>query len=106
MEKPGNVGRIKSVGQWLGASGDFYRQIYGEPGCATDPDESGEKNLAQFKGLMELAAEFGAMVNIGRVRGPYSRSAVGSGRQFSPFLGKTLRSRKTLELLILEPVNE
>ena len=48
-------------------------QIYGESGlCFTDPDESRRKKaILQFKGLMEVAAEFGAMVNIGRVRGSY-----------------------------------
>ncbi|NLA59093.1 MAG: sugar phosphate isomerase/epimerase [Firmicutes bacterium] len=48
-------------------------QIYGQSAlCFTDPDE-GRRNqaIAQFKGLMEVAAEFGAMINIGRVRGPY-----------------------------------
>lgn len=46
-------------------------QMYGESRlCFTDPDEA-ERTLAQFKGLMEVAAEFGAMINIGRVCGPY-----------------------------------
>ncbi|HHV94475.1 MAG TPA: sugar phosphate isomerase/epimerase [Firmicutes bacterium] len=51
-------------------------QIYGQSGlCFTDPDEGRRgRAIAQFKGLMEVAAEFGAMINIGRVRGPYFAS--------------------------------
>ena len=47
-------------------------QIYGQSAlCFTDPDEGRRSQaVAQFKGLMEVAAEFGAMIILG-VRGPY-----------------------------------
>jgi sugar phosphate isomerase/epimerase len=38
--------------------------------CFTDPDPAKRAKVIEvFKGLVEVASEFGAMVNMGRVRG-------------------------------------
>ncbi|HEY8344317.1 MAG TPA: sugar phosphate isomerase/epimerase family protein [Bacillota bacterium] len=107
-----DVGRIKKLLAEYGLELPVIStgQIYGETGlCFTDPDESRrERALAQFKGLMEVAAEFGAMVNIGRVRGPYfpTISRPEAEDNFLRSLEKLSDLGRTLGVtLILEPVN-
>ena len=85
-------------------------QIYGQSAlCFTDPDESRRKQaIAQFSCLMEVAAEFGAMINVGRVRGPYfdtiSRQAAEDNFLRSMEELAALGRKLGVDLL-LEPVN-
>ena len=75
----------------------------------TNPDISiRNKAVEVFKGLIELASEFGAMVNIGRVRGPIpdgETKEVAESR-FIEVMGQLSDFSKKLGVeLILEPVN-
>ena len=85
-------------------------QIYGQSAlCFTDPDEGRRSQaVAQFKGLMEVAAEFGAMINIGRVRGPYfdSISKEEAEDNFLRSMEELAELGKKLDVdILLEPVN-
>ena len=85
-------------------------QIYGQSAlCFTDPDEGRRSQaVAQFKGLMEVAAEFGAMINIGRVRGPYfdSISKEEAEDNFLRSMEELAELGKKLGVdILLEPVN-
>jgi len=74
---------------------------------ATDPSERAEV-IRVFKGMIELAAELGAMVNIGRVRG-----FVGDGESIGDAEARFIEVARELAAyaepkdvkLILEPVN-
>lgn len=84
-------------------------QIYGEGGlCLTDPAQS-RRNLAlsKFKSLMEVAAEFGAKINIGRIRGPlWNKNSIKSEDHFLACLEILSDYGRVLGVeIILEPVN-
>ena len=71
-----NVNRTK-LRQWLGQSGLRVScistgQIYAGLGLSfTDPDPARRRQVREiFIGLIELAEEFGQLINIGRARGP------------------------------------
>jgi sugar phosphate isomerase/epimerase len=75
----------------------------------TDPDGARRRRAVEiFKGLVEVAAEFGAMVNMGRVRGfiPEGETAEVAERRFGDVVREiaAYARPKSVELL-LEPVN-
>ena len=84
-------------------------QVYAGLGLSfTDPDPARRRQLREiFRGLIDLAAQFGRMVNIGRVRGP-----IGSGPRHEAEGRFVEMARELCDYaapkgveLILEPVN-
>jgi sugar phosphate isomerase/epimerase len=75
----------------------------------TSPDAAvRRKSIEVFKGLSEVASEFGAMLNMGRVRGPIGEGeTVGTTEQrFGEVVGEIAEYAQPLGVqLILEPVN-
>lgn len=85
-------------------------QIFAAGGCSFAAADPGLRSKAEglFAGLIETAAEFGAMVNIGRVRGGISGN--GPGPEVELRVGDSLRrlGERAAALgvrLVLEPVN-
>ena len=85
-------------------------QVYGEARLHfTDPDPA-RRQLAmdKFMGLMEVAAEFGAKINIGRIRGPLWQET-GTEKAENNFMACLEKlsdfGRKLNVEIILEPVN-
>jgi sugar phosphate isomerase/epimerase len=74
---------------------------------ATDPAVRATA-IEVFKGLTEVAAEFGAMVNMGRVRGPVNpgETLATTEKRFADVAGEIAQYAQRLGVvLILEPVN-
>lgn len=90
---------VVSTGQVFAGSNLFF----------TSPDAAvRRKSIEVFKGLSEVAAEFGAMLNMGRVRGPINEgeTVATAERRFGEVVGEIDEyARKLGVTLILEPVN-
>ncbi len=74
---------------------------------ATDPAVK-SKAIAVFKGLTEVAADLGAMINIGRVRGPINpgETLQETEKRFAEVAGEIASyARERGVTLLLEPVN-
>jgi 5-keto-L-gluconate epimerase len=105
----------KALDRWLARSGLRVSaissgQVFATLGLTfTDPDPAGRRRVVDvFKGLMDLAADFGGLVNIGRARGSYrvdqprpetERLFIETARELCDY-GK----RRNVALMI-EPVN-
>ncbi len=82
-------------------------QIFADTGVSfTDPDSAKrEKAVQEFLGLMEVAAELGSMINIGRLRGCLA-DGVPSEEYFRESMGTVLSRAEELEVtVVLETVN-
>jgi 5-keto-L-gluconate epimerase len=67
--------------------------------------EKREKALADFLGLMEVASEFGSLINIGRLRGSLNEGSP-SLDYFNEYMSRALKRSEELGVTIaLEPVN-
>lgn len=84
-------------------------QVYAETGLMlTDPDPGKRMKVMEiFKGLIDLAAEFGQMVNIGRVRGRIGDDGVEAAEhRFGECVGILCDHAAARGVtLVLEPVN-
>ena len=103
---------VPSINRLLKASGleipmVSTGQIFADTGVSfTDPDPAKrQKALDEFLGLMEVASELGAMINIGRLRGML-RDGESSEDLFDAGMDIALRRAEELDVTIaLEPVN-
>ncbi len=85
-------------------------QVFAEGGlCFTHPDpDFRARAIARIKGLIDQAGRFGAMVNIGRVRGPVEAGPARSGSEgrFLDAMDEVARYAEPRGVVIaLEPVN-